>query len=1162
MRKQPETDRFSAYLLLMLAILAALTGVFVLYARAEKQIDRANDVRIMTFRLTQELRQSSDDLTRLARTFVVTGDPAYLRQYETILDVRDGKVSRPAPASSGRQADDAHLAHSTFSAGSAVALLDLMRQDGFTQEELSKLAMAKTRSDALATLERDTMASVASGPATDSASHARAIQALHDATYHQLKSEIMLPIAEIEQMVDARTLKNVHRAEEQALQLRMILIALGLAQFFLLWKIYQRLQSILGCSVQDLQSLITRLGSGRFSEKIDLPAGRQDSVLGWLIDANNKLSRLELRQYEAIVNSTEDAIISENLSGIVTSWNPAAERIFGYAAHEVAGQTLQVIIPPERFNEESEIFSKISLGESVEHFETVRVRKDGRLISVSVTASPIRDENGNIVGASKIARDITERKLAEQDLAKSTRALKTLSACSAALIHANDEPELLDLLCRLIVEVGGYRMAWVGLAEQTPEKLVRPLAWFGAGTDYLSTAKITWADDDWGRGPTGTAVRSGLVQVNQNYLTNPTVAIWRQSAIERGYRASIALPLRIPSGAPLVLAIYAADSDAFDPPELRLLEELADNLAYGINGIRNNAEKLAFAEQARKLSLAVEQSPESIAITGLDARIEYVNEAFLRNTGYSREDVIGQNPRVLQSGKTPAATYDELWKYLVAGQVWKGELCNRRKDGSEFTELAVISPLRDADGVTTHYVAVKEDITAKKQAEERIHHLAYFDSLTDLPNRRLLIDRLEVALADCARLGHQGALFYVDIDNFKTINDTLGHVLGDQLLIQVAGRLNDCTGPGDTVARVGGDDFILLLANLGADSGLAQARAREFGECIFAGFNAQFSLDGAQCRASPSVGVTLFGRKDDTVAELLKQVDLAMYEAKAAGRNTMRFFDAQVQAAMLAAAELDADLRAALERREFILHYQVQVDVSGQPVGVEALLRWQHPARGLLAPDTFIGYAEKTGLIVPIGAWVLESACAQLAAWSRQPGLEHLTLAVNVSAKQFRQPDFVSMCLETFARTGADPNRLKLEPTESVLLEDVEDAIAKMTTLRGHGVRFSLDDFGTGFSSLSYLRRLTLDQLKIDQSFVRDIPGTPNACVIVRTIIVLGQSLDLTVIAEGVETQEQRDFLADTGCRLFQGYLFGRPMPIADFEQAVARRFVAMRSIS
>ena len=1157
-RNPSGPERFSVYLLSMLVVLAALAGVFALYVQAEKQIDRANDARFLAARLAQELRQSSDDLTRAARVFAVTGDQAQRKQYQEILDIRDGKAPRPAFVGAEGLAPEQEVGHRQTGAGTAVPLLDLMRQAGFADAEMTELTAAKSNSDNLALLERASMDAVAAVAPPDAAFNARAIGALHDANYLRMKSEIMGPIEKVEAMVDTRTLNEVHRAETRALQLRLILIALGLFQIFLLWKIHRRLQAILGGSVQDLQSVIADLGAGQFSRKIDLSEAQANSVLGWLIDANNRLSRLELRQYQAIINSTDDAIISENLSGVITSWNPAAERIFGYSVHEVLGRSLLLIIPPDRIHEESEILAKISRGERIDHFETVRVCKSGRLIDVSATISPIVNENGAVVGASKISRDVTGRKTAEQDLAKSTRALKTLSAFNAALIHAGDEAELLDSLCRLIVDVGGYRMAWVGRAQSNADKVVTPVARFGIGTDYLSDVKITWADDEWGQGPTGVAIRTGLVQINQSYLTNPAVAVWRNRAIESGFRASIALPIRIPSRDPLVLTIYAAESDAFDPPELKLLEELAVNLAYGISGMRNVAEKLAFADQVRKLSLAVEQSPESIAITDLDARIEYVNEAFLRTTGYTREEVLGQNPKVLHSGETPSATYVDLWASLVAGRVWKGEFRNRRKDGSEYTEMAVISPLRDAHGAITHYVAVKEDVTQRRESQERIHHLAYYDSLTDLPNRRLLLDRMELALADCAQRGRFGALFYVDIDNFKTINDTLGHMLGDQMLVQVAERLSGCAGPADTVARLGGDDFIMLLADLGADPLQAEAQAKALGERVFAGFQVLFSLGSTQYRASPSIGVAIFGHPDDTVEELMKQVDLAMYEAKAAGRNTMRFFDTQVQAAMFAEAALDVDLRAALERREFRLYYQIQVDESGEPVGAEALLRWQHPTRGVLSPDAFIGFAEKSGLIVPIGEWVLEAACAQLASWAVQPSMRQFTLAVNVSAKQFRQPDFVARCLDRFARTGIDTNRLKLEPTESLLLEDVEDAVAKMTQLRDNGVRFALDDFGTGYSSLAYLRRLPLDQLKIDQSFVRDIPDLASACAIVRTIIVLGQSLDLAVIAEGVETEAQRAFLAGNGCRLFQGYLFGKPIPIDEFEAALKLQKISL----
>ena len=979
----------------------------------------------------------------------------------------------------------------------------------------------------------------------------QALQALHDAAYPQLQSESQSAIGKAEGEVNEQTLADVRRNEARALQLRFVLIALGLAQVLLLWKIHRRLLEIMGGSVQDVQSMIVRLGSGNFSGTHRPANISPDSVLGWLIDTNSKLSKLELRQFKAIVNSTDDAVISETLSGIITSWNPAAEKMFGYAANEAIGKSVQIIIPSERRSEESEILSKIARGEQVDHMETVRVCKDGRLITISATVSPIRDEDGNVIGASKISRDITIRKRAERELANTTRALKTLSACSAALIHASGEAELLDMLCRLIVEIGGYRMAWVGRTENDAEKIVRPAAWFGAGTDYLSQVKITWTDDDWGRGPTGTAIRTGIVQINQNYLTNPIVAIWRPRAIEHGYQASIALPLRFAAGDLGALTIYAAESDAFDPAEVQLLTELTDNVTYGIDVLRNRAERLTLADRIRKLSLALEQSPESVAITDLGGRIEYVNEAFLRNTGYSAEEVIGQNPRILQSGKTPPETYAGLWQALVAGQVWKGELYNRRKDGSEYIELAIISPIRDEAGVITHYVGVKEDITAKKQAEERIHNLAYYDSLTGLPNRRLLIERLQVALTANTQGNRLGALFYVDLDNFKTINDTLGHNLGDELLRQVATRLRESVAPGDTVAGLGGDDFIVLVPDLGADPLQANARAREVGSRIIACFLTPFLLDRTHCRTSPSIGVTLFGHPRDTVEDLLKQVDIAMYKAKDAGRNALRFFDAEMQAAVIAQAALEADLHTALKQGEFLLHYQIQVDGAGKPFGAEALLRWQHPQRGLVAPGTFIDTAEKTGLIVPIGAWVLETACAQLAAWASRAEMRQLTMAVNVSARQFRRPDFVQQCVDIFARTGVDPNRLKLEPTESLLHEDVEDTVAKMTSLRAHGVRFALDDFGTGYSSLTYLRRLPLDQLKIDQSFVSDLPGEPNACVIARTIIALGQSLGLAVIAEGVETAEQRAFLQNNGCRQFQGYFFGKPVSVAEFEAAV-----------
>ena len=457
--------------------------------------------------------------------------------------------------------------------------------------------------------------------------------------------------------------------------------------------------------------------------------------------------------------------------------------------------------------------------------------------------------------------------------------------------------------------------------------------------------------------------------------------------------------------------------------------------------------------------------------------------------------------------------------------------------------------MKGAHGEDTHYVGTISDISERKAVEEEIKRLAFFDPLTHLPNRRLLIDRLHQAMVASNRSGRLGALLFIDLDNFKTLNDTLGHDMGDLLLGQVAERLVGCVREGDTVARFGGDEFVVMLENLSADRNEAATQTRTVGEKILATLNAPYFLEARSHHSTSSIGATLFADHHDAIDELLKQADLAMYQAKAAGRNVMRFFDQGMQAVVNARADLEADLRRAIQGEEFLLHYQPQVDRDGHLTGAEALVRWRHPARGMVPPGEFIPVAEETGLILPLGHWVLETACKQLVTWAARPGMADVTLAVNVSARQFRHPDFVSQVLAVIENCGADPRRLKLEITESLLLDDVEDVITKMTELQEIGIGFSLDDFGTGYSSLAYLKRLPLDQLKIDQSFVRDVLTDPNDAAIARTIVALAQSLGLSVIAEGVETEAQRNLLASVGCLAYQGYLFGRPGPATDVEQ-------------
>ena len=445
--------------------------------------------------------------------------------------------------------------------------------------------------------------------------------------------------------------------------------------------------------------------------------------------------------------------------------------------------------------------------------------------------------------------------------------------------------------------------------------------------------------------------------------------------------------------------------------------------------------------------------------------------------------------------------------------------------------------------------ALRIAATAFEAQQGQIDSLAFYDPLTQLPNRRLLLDRLDQALHASTRHARKSALLFVDLDNFKTINDTLGHHLGDQLLTLVAQRLKACSREGDTVAHLGSDEFVVMLEDLSEDIHEAANQAESVGEKMLAALAKVYPLTSGAHHSTTSIGITLFGSaQQESNEEPLKRAELAMFQAKAAGRNTLRFFDAQMQAEVSAHAMLEADLREAVQKQQFVLHYQPQVVGNGRITGVEALVRWQHPQRGLVSPAEFIPLAEESGLILPIGQWVLETACAQLAQWAQNPELAHLTMSVNVSARQFSYPDFVDQVMAILEHTHASPNLLKLELTESMLVNDVGGITAKMGALKAHGVSFSLDDFGTGYSSLTYLKRLPLDQLKLDQGFVRSIVTDPNDAAIAKMVVVLAESLGLSVIAEGVELQAQADFLAHLGCHAYQGYLFSRPLPLAAFE--------------
>lgn len=546
------------------------------------------------------------------------------------------------------------------------------------------------------------------------------------------------------------------------------------------------------------------------------------------------------------------------------------------------------------------------------------------------------------------------------------------------------------------------------------------------------------------------------------------------------------------------------------------------------------------------------ESQEGMAITDVAHVILRVNRTYTDITGFSERDVLDQELRVCDAASHEPGFPQQIWDTIEAGDAWQGEVWQRRKDNTRVPCWLVITAVRDAAGDVTHHVCALTDITERKAAEQEIRNLALFDFLTQLPNRRYLMDRLKHALAGSTRSGQCGALLYVDLDNFKDLNDTLGHNVGDQLLQQAARRFVSCVRESDTVARLGGDEFVILLENLGDDPSQAAEQARAIGAKLLAKQNEAYVMGQHRHSCTSSVGITVFLGEQESVEDLLKHTDMAMYKAKASGRNAMCFFDPAMQTVVSARAAMDADLRQGLAQQQFELYYQAQVDAAGRVTGAEALLRWHHPTRGLVPPGQFIPAAETSGLILPLGAWVLEAACMRLVAWAGRAATAELSLSVNVSARQFHQPDFVAQVLDTLASSGAAPQRLKLELTESLLLDNVETSIAKMAQLKAAGIGISLDDFGTGYSSLAYLKRLPLCQLKIDRSFVHDITRSSHDAAITKTILTLADSMGLSAIAEGVETLEQQRYLASQGCRNYQGYLFGVPLPAAQFEAALA----------
>jgi diguanylate cyclase (GGDEF)-like protein/PAS domain S-box-containing protein len=770
----------------------------------------------------------------------------------------------------------------------------------------------------------------------------------------------------------------------------------------------------------------------------------------------------------------------------------------------------------------------------------------GKRIWVRTIGQAVRDADGTIVRLQGAFQDISERKRLEDFKAGQNAILERIAANSplVEVLHATVnliESQFPRCMCSIMLISSDGLHLCKGAAVKLPSAYMQT----------LDGAKIGRKN-----GSCGTAAYQKKRIIVADIESDPLWDNYKTDAMQHGLRACWSSPIL--SSEHIVIgtfAVYHLEPYIPGDEELELVDACSHILGIAIER-HNSQEHLRLLESGISRLNDIVMITESASADDLGHRIIFVNEAFERITGFSHEDVIGKSSSILHGRNTQKEELVKISQALKDGRPVHTEVIHYKKSGEEIWLELDIVPISDDVGLNTHWVAVMRDITQRKQTEMKIQQLAFYDSMTGLPNRQLLIDRLKqrLSLSSSSRSHHSGAVLFIDLDNFKSLNDTHGHDVGDMLLVEVARRIVKCVRDSDTVGRLGGDEFVVIINELDENLRDAAVQTSTVCEKILLSFKESFVLNNYIHHTTPSIGVTLFNHNSPaSVDELLKRADLAMYKAKDSGRNTFRFFDPQMEALVRERVALEADLHLGILNQQFVLYFQPQLNQQRRIVGAEALIRWNHPHRGLVMPGYFIQLAEDSGLILQIGDWVLVGACKQLLLWAKNPHTANLVLSVNVSPRQYLQANFVDQVIQLINRTGVDPSKLKLELTESMLVENIEDIITKMTALKAIGVGFSLDDFGTGYSSLSYLKRLPLDQLKIDQSFVRDIMIDSNDASIVNTIIALGLSLGLEVLAEGVETEEQLQLLLSNGCQAFQGYLFSKPVPIDDFELILAR---------
>jgi diguanylate cyclase (GGDEF)-like protein/PAS domain S-box-containing protein len=848
----------------------------------------------------------------------------------------------------------------------------------------------------------------------------------------------------------------------------------------------------------------------------------------------NEVLSQRLTQLTKYVN---DIVLLFDENGRLIEANDRAESAYGFPREILLGLPVAKLRVGER--DWREDWKKVqSLGHV--RFEAFHRRADGSIFPVDVSARRIDVDGRRLV--QSIVRDTSDRQEAERQIVRLKDVYAALSQTNQCIVRCSNREELFKSACKIAVQYGHFRMAWIGLVD-VEKKTVVPVEWAGEDTDYLQGLQISIDPNSLlSTRPAGQAVLSAKYQILNDFAKSMRETEWYDRIHQYGLNSCGSFPLFTKENVVGVLTLYSGDSEFFTQDLIDLLDEMALDITYALDRLEAEKERRRLEFELAKLSMAVEQSPVTVVITDLDGNIQFVNPAFTATSGYTKQEALGQNPRIISSGEKPKSEYAEMWERIKAGYSWQGLFHNRKKDGSLYWEEAVITPVRDTDGLVKQFIGIKHDVTKRVEAEENLAFLAHYDPLTNLPNRLLGRDRMERAIVNADRHGSKAALLILDIDHFKRVNDSLGHAVGDMFLKAVVERLRGCIRDSDTFSRQGGDEFLVILSAVDDSEAINRVAANILERMI-----PSFSIGGLELSATVSIGISVYPDDGGDFDSLFRRADTAMYQAKEAGRNTYRFFAERMNIDANEYLQILNGLRRAVDLGEFVLHYQPQISLAtNQVIGAEALIRWNHPDLGLVPPGRFISIAEDSGLIVEIGEWVLREACRQMMVW-RDGGLCDVVVAVNLSAVQFRRGGLLKGVSQALRESGLPPSCLELELTESILIKDTENVLSTVKQLKALGVRLSIDDFGTGYSSLAYLRRFDLDKLKIDQSFVRDIAADPNNDTIVKAIVQLAQGLGLKTIAEGVEDLETLDVIRRHGCDEVQGFHFAKPMAPEQF---------------